>query len=63
MSFDAYAQWLKIPEDRRPPTHYDLLGLPRFEPSSERIRASAMDRMGHVRRYQLGQRINTIRIP
>ncbi|HWB10061.1 MAG TPA: hypothetical protein VG826_12590 [Pirellulales bacterium] len=54
--FDAYADWLKIPADRRPPTHYDLLGLAQAEADADRIYRAAMDRMGLVRRYHLGAR-------
>jgi formylglycine-generating enzyme required for sulfatase activity len=55
MEFDPYVQWLRIPADRRPPTYYDLLGLPAFEADAARIRQSALERTEHVRRYQLGQ--------
>ena len=54
--FDPYLEWLKIPADRRPPTHYELLGLPAFESDASRIHAAAMERMALVRRYQLGDR-------
>jgi hypothetical protein len=26
-AFDPYRKWLAIPEDSRPPTHYQLLGI------------------------------------
>lgn len=55
MEFDPYSQWLEIPPDRRPPTYYDLLGLPAFEPDAGRIRQHALERTNTVRRYQLGQ--------
>lgn len=55
LSFDAYAAWLQIPGDRRPPNHYDLLGLPTLAPDIERIRAVALERIALVRKYQLGQ--------
>ena len=54
MSFDPYAEWLEIPDDRRPPTYYDLLGLAPFEGNSARIMQAAVDRTALVRRYQLG---------
>ncbi|HWB10060.1 MAG TPA: hypothetical protein VG826_12585 [Pirellulales bacterium] len=54
--FDAYTDWLKIPADRRPPTHYDLLGLAQAEADADRIYRAAMDRMALVRRYHLGAR-------
>jgi hypothetical protein len=53
--FDSYARWLKIPAERRPPSYYDLLGLPAFESDCQRIRAAGMERSAHVRRYCLGQ--------
>jgi formylglycine-generating enzyme required for sulfatase activity len=53
---DPYADWLKIPADRRPPTYYDLLGVPQFSQDVEAIREAAMRRMADVRRYQLGSR-------
>lgn len=52
--FDPYAAWLQIPANRRPPSHYDLLGLGERESDNERIRSAALDRMAAVRRYQLG---------
>lgn len=55
MSFDPYTAWLRIPENRRPPNHYELFGLPTLESDSERIRAAAMDRISLVRKYQIGQ--------
>ncbi|HET6883410.1 MAG TPA: hypothetical protein VFI31_24885, partial [Pirellulales bacterium] len=54
--FDPYWDWLKIPPDRRPPTHYDLLGLPAFEADQSLIRQASIDRMAVVRRYQMGER-------
>ena len=32
VQFDPYAEWLQVPADRRPPTHYDLL---MWEPTIE----------------------------
>ena len=54
MEFDPYAQWLRIPADRRPPSYYDLLGLPAFESDAVRIRQCVLERSEQVRRYQLG---------
>ena len=54
MSFDPYRLWLEIPSDQRPPTHYDLLGLPRDEADERRIHEAAQDRYDHVRKYTLG---------
>lgn len=41
MTFDPYQEWLGIPPHRRPPTHYDLLGLSEGETDTERIRDAA----------------------
>lgn len=54
-AFDEYAEWLRIPAGRRPPSHYELLGLTEFESDSEIIYQAAMERMGIVRRYHLGE--------
>lgn len=53
--FDVYQQWLGIPPDRRPPNHYELLGLDFGEDDTERIRAAGLERSATVRRYCLGQ--------
>lgn len=60
MSFDPYAQWLQIPSDRRPPTLYDLLGLPALESDIERIRAATLERTALVRRYQLSDKAEAV---
>jgi hypothetical protein len=54
LDFDPYWQWLRIPQDRRPPNYYDLLGLPPFEADQERIRAAYRERYHRVRRYHIG---------
>ena len=54
MGFDPYATWLGIPPERRPPTHYDLLGLPQFESDHAKIDQAAMRRIAKVRQYQIG---------
>ncbi|HET6884273.1 MAG TPA: serine/threonine-protein kinase, partial [Pirellulales bacterium] len=53
--FDPYWEWLRIPTDRRPPTHYELLELPAFETNTERIREAATRRMAEILRYRLGE--------
>ncbi len=53
MSFDPYCDWLGIPPDRRPPTYYDLLGLPEGETDEKRIREAAAERYERVREYTL----------
>lgn len=55
MSFDPYDEWLEISLGSGPPSYYDLLGLAEFEPAPERIREAGLQRMAHVRRFQLGQ--------
>ncbi len=52
--FDSYSQWLRIPADRRPPKHYELLGLALGEPDVARIRAASIERTAYVRRFCLG---------
>ncbi|HWL08587.1 MAG TPA: DUF1080 domain-containing protein [Planctomicrobium sp.] len=42
--FDPYHKWLGIPKTRRPPTHYDLLGLSLDEEDREVIRGAAEQR-------------------
>lgn len=41
-SFDPFSEWLGRPSGRQPEDHYELLGLPRFEPDLELI-AHAVD--------------------
>ncbi len=53
--FNPYHRWLGISPKDLPPNHYRLLGLDLFEDDPEAIRDAAEQRMGHVRRYQLGQ--------
>lgn len=55
MSFNPYEQWLNISPQRQPPNHYELLGLPLFENDPDRIHAAGMERIAHVRNFQLGQ--------
>jgi hypothetical protein len=52
--FDPYREWLEIRGDRRPPSHYDLLGLAIFESDGKRISAAAMARMQLLRSFTLG---------
>jgi hypothetical protein len=55
MNFDPYESWLGIPLDRRPPTHYDLLGLAPSESDPAKIEQSALRRMGKIRQFQIGE--------
>lgn len=52
--FDPYRDWLHITDDRRPLTHYQLLGLPACCDDADKIQAAALERIGHVRKYQVG---------
>ncbi len=53
--FDPYEDWLRIPPDRRPPSYYDLVGVPQDETDRRRIDDAAMERMEQVRARALGQ--------
>lgn len=53
-TFDPYSEWLGIPPSRRPPTYYDLLGLPTDETDERRIHEAAQDRYDHIRKYTYG---------
>jgi WD40 repeat protein len=52
--FDPYHKWLGIPEDQRPPTHYQLLGVWPSEADPEVIEEMALRQTAHVRNYQTG---------
>lgn len=52
--FDSYAEWLDLPVDRRPPNHYELLGLQSGEGDAALIRNASVERSARVRRYCLG---------
>lgn len=52
--FDPYYQWLAIPEDVRPPNHYQLLGLQMFEANALVIENAADARMRHLSSYAIG---------
>lgn len=54
--FDPYREWLEIAPDRRPPTHYDLLGLPPLTDDIEAARQAFRDRYKFVRQFQTGRR-------
>jgi hypothetical protein len=51
---DPYHRWLAIPKDRRPPTHYQLLGVAPDEADAEVINEAALRQASHVRTYQTG---------
>ncbi len=52
--FDPYHKWLGIPEDQRPPTCYQLLGVCPSEADAEVIEEMALRQTAHVRTYQTG---------
>lgn len=53
MVLDPYREWLNIRSTDRPPTHYDLLGVPR-DADSEQVRGAAVRRTAQLRPRQLG---------
>lgn len=55
MALDVYKEWLGIPEGPRPPDHYALLRLVRFEDDPEKIRKHYKKLNSHVRKYATGQ--------
>lgn len=52
---DVYKDWLGIPEESRPPNHYELLRLRQFEDDAEKIRGHYKKLNVHVRAYASGQ--------
>ena len=54
-SFDPYRKWLSIPEDFRPPTHYQLLGVSPDERDLEVIDAAVLRQSAYVRNFQTGK--------
>ncbi|QDT40821.1 bacteriophage N4 adsorption protein B [Gimesia alba] len=58
MAIDVYKDWLGIPEGDRPPHHYDLLRLVKFEDDEEKIRAHYKKLNAHVRKYASGKYSN-----
>ena len=55
MAADLYTEWLGIPEGRRPPDYYALLGLPRFCKDKFRIDRAASEALARLDRYQLAR--------
>ncbi|MCL6501221.1 MAG: hypothetical protein K6T86_00965 [Pirellulales bacterium] len=53
--FDPYRKWLGIPEESRPPTHYQLLGIAPGEQDPEVIDAAAQRQSAFVRTFQEGE--------
>lgn len=54
-TLDVYKDWLGIPEGPRPPDHYELLRLVRFEDDPEKVRKHYQKLNGHVRKYATGE--------
>lgn len=52
--FDPYWEWLEIPHDQRPPTHYQLLGIRAGERDPQVIEEALLARTERVRAYQGG---------
>ncbi|WP_437203171.1 hypothetical protein [Planctomicrobium sp. SH664] len=52
---DFYKEWLGIPEGPRPPDHYELLRVKRFEDDPDKVRAHYKKLNAHVRKYATGQ--------
>ena len=46
--FDPYRKWLGIPENRRPPTYYSILGITRGENDDDVIRSAAQQRRAFI---------------
>ena len=43
--FDPYRRWLAIPDDQRPPTYYQLLGISEDEDDFEVIDEAALKKL------------------
>jgi Type II secretion system (T2SS), protein E, N-terminal domain len=54
-TIDVYKDWLGIPDGPRPPNHYELLRLVKFQDDADKIRANYKKLNGHVRKYASGQ--------
>lgn len=52
---DVYQSWLGIADPERPPNHYTLLKLKRFEDDVEKIRVNYRKLNAHVRKYAAGE--------
>ena len=55
MAIDVYKAWLGIPEGPRPPDHYTLLRLVKFEDDVDKVSANYKKLNGHVRKYASGK--------
>ena len=52
--FNPYHQWLGIPDDKCPPTHYELLGISFDEEDDAVIRTAAQRQRTHVEQFKSG---------
>lgn len=55
-SFNPYAEWLDLADVQQRPDHYALLGLPRFESSTDKIKLSADQATARVRSFRPGDK-------
>ena len=55
VELDVYKDWLGIPDGPRPPDHYELLRLIRFEDATDKVRNNYKKLNAHVRKYATGQ--------
>ncbi len=51
MPFDPYWEWFKIPPERRPPSHRELLGVDPDEADLKKIREAASKRHEHLKQF------------
>jgi hypothetical protein len=52
--FDPYHDWLDIPPEQQPPSHYQILGIAPDEVNPEAIKEAALRQTTRVRVYQTG---------
>lgn len=52
--FDPYHQWLGIPQEDQPPSHYRILGITDGESVEDVIRAAGVRQSAYVRNFQSG---------
>lgn len=53
-AFDPYHKWLGIPLGRRPPNHYEMLGIALYESDLDVIENAADRRMSHIKTFASG---------
>jgi len=58
--FDPYHKWLSIPKDKRPPTHYQLLGISPSEEDSQAIEAAAKRQSDLVRQFKQSEHADAV---